>query len=85
MVRAMAMVLAITAAGTAFAGEETVEPKVVYKAVTEVTFGELGLEGELIKPEVKISTERAKAHFPSFIRLRAEWKQEMAQSVNDVK
>ena len=85
MVRVMTIVFGMMAAGTAFAGDEPVAPKVVYKAVTEVTFGEVGLEGEMIRPEVKISTERAKAHFPSFIQLRTEWKQEMARSVNDVK
>ena len=85
MVRAMTMVLAMTAAGTAFAGDKTVEPKVVYQSVSEVDFEVVDVDGKVVKPTGVISMERAKAHFPSFIRLRAEWKQEMAQSVNDVK
>ncbi len=85
MVQKMMLVVGLLAAGTAFAGDDDDGPDVIYQPVTEIEMGGVDLEGTIVRPELKLSTERAKASFPSFIRLRAEWKQEMKQSVNDVK
>ena len=71
---------------TAF-GQEVDEQgrKIVYKQKTEIDFEGLEMTGELVKPQGLLSLERKKASFNPLIRLRTDFNEEMAESVDEVK
>jgi len=70
----------------AFAGDdETEDRKVVYKQKTEIDFEGLEVEGVLQKPQSALVLERKKASFNPLIKLRTDWKEEMDQSVDEIK
>ena len=68
----------------AFANPEE-DRKVVYKQKTEIDFEGVELEGQLIKPQGAIITERKNAAFNPLIQLRTDFKQEMSLSVEEMK
>jgi hypothetical protein len=65
-------------------GEES-DRKVVYKSKTEIDFEDLEIEGILQKPQSALVLERKKANFNPLIKLRTDWKDEMDQSVDEIK
>ena len=69
----------------AFAEPQEEDRKVVYKQKTEIDFEGVELEGQLIKPQGAIITERKTAAFNPLIQLRTDFKQEMSLSVEEMK
>jgi hypothetical protein len=67
--------------------EETSEDgrKVTYKAKTEIDFEGLDVSGELVKPAGSVIAETKRASFNPLIRLRTDFAQEMAESVDEIK
>lgn len=59
--------------------------RVVYKSKTEIDFEDLEIEGVLQKPQSALVLERKKANFNPLIKLRTDWKDEMDQSVDEIK
>lgn len=76
--------------GVASAQEEGAEApaddrKVTYKSTTEIDFEGLDVAGELVKPAGALLMERKRASFNPLIRLRTDFNEEMAQSVDQIK
>ncbi|MDP6932028.1 MAG: hypothetical protein QGG40_03890 [Myxococcota bacterium] len=59
--------------------------KVVYKKRTEIDFEGVEVAGELVKPQGALLLDRKRASFNPLIRLRTDFDEEMAQSVDEVK
>lgn len=74
-------------ASVAFAQDEEGDgdKKVVYKTKTEIDFEGLDVNGELVKPQSALVLDRKKAQFNPLIKLRADFNEEMEQSVDEVK
>jgi hypothetical protein len=68
---------------TAFAQDD--DRKVVYKQKTEIDFEGLEVAGELVKPQGALLLDRKRANFNPLIRLRTDFNEEMAQSVDEIK
>ena len=69
--------------GVVLAEEPT--PIIVYKQETEIDFEAIDIEGQLVKPEGILTTERVSATFNPLIRLRMDWDEEISQSVDEIK
>jgi len=61
------------------------EIEVIYKQKTEIDFEGVDVEGQLVKPEGQLITEREIAQFNPLIKLRYNFNEEMTQSVNQIK
>ena len=61
------------------------KPIIVYQQRTEIDFESVDIEGELVKPEGILTTERVAATFNPLIRLRMDWDEEISQSVDEIK
>jgi hypothetical protein len=61
------------------------ELEIIYKQKTEIDFEGVDVEGQLVKPEGQLITEREIAQFNPLIKLRYNFNEEMSQSVNDIK
>ena len=61
------------------------ELEVIYKQKTEIDFEGVDVEGQLVKPEGQLITEREVAQFNPLIKLRYNFNEEMSQSVNEIK
>ncbi len=59
-------------------------PVVVYRERTEIDFESVDIEGQLVKPEGILTTERVSATFNPMIRLRLDWDDEITSSVNEI-
>lgn len=59
--------------------------KVIYKAKTEIDFEGLEVAGELVKPQGALLLDRKRASFNPLIRIRTDFNEEMAESVDEVK
>jgi hypothetical protein len=70
--------------GSAWAQDEE-ERKVKYKERTEIDFEGLDVSGELVKPSGALLLDRKRASFNPLIRLRTDFNQEMAESVDEIK
>lgn len=80
------MLFLIMFTSLAFAGDEESEDRnVIYKQKTEIDFEDLEIEGILQKPQSALVLERKKANFNPLIKLRTDWKDEMEQSVDEIK
>jgi hypothetical protein len=77
-------ILATTGVSDAWAQEED-DRKVVYKDRTEIDFEGLDVSGELVKPQGALLLSRKKASFNPLIRLRTDFNEEMASSVDEVR
>ncbi len=64
---------------------EEPSPIIVYKQETEIDFEAIDIEGQLVKPEGILTTERVSATFNPLIRLRMDWDEEITQSVDEIK
>lgn len=80
--------LAITAlfatSSAAFAQDDE-EREVKYSERTEIDFEGLDVNGELVKPQGALLLDRKRASFNPLIRLRTDFNQEMAESVDEIK
>ena len=81
MSRVPLALLALSLAGTALAADRPV----TYKERTEIEFETLDLEGELLRPHVKVVRSRTGANFTPMIQLRRNWDDAMEQSVDEVR
>ena len=61
------------------------EPKVVYKARTEIDFEGVEIAGELVKPQGQLILDRQRAQFNPLIKLRIDFDDEMDKSVDEIK
>ena len=78
--------VALLTPATAYAGDsEDSDRKVVYRTKTEIDFEDLEIEGILQKPQSALILERKKASFNPLVKLRTDWKDEMEQSVDEIK
>lgn len=79
--------MTVTAQSTREYAEEVDEDgnTVFRPLVQEVEFTGLEVEGELVKPQVKIVAERPGMSTTSLIRLREDFDDEMSESVAQVK
>ena len=59
--------------------------QIKYKERTEIDFEGVDVTGELVKPQGALLLDRRKANFNPLIKLRQDFKDEMKQSVNEVK
>tara|TARA_R110001583_G_scaffold27302_11_gene97818 strand:- start:19567 stop:19893 length:327 start_codon:yes stop_codon:yes gene_type:complete len=81
-----AMILAsLIFMNVALADDPKEEPKVVYKARTEIDFEGVEIAGELVKPQGSLVMERHSAQFNPLIKLRTDFDKEMDSSVDEVK
>lgn len=72
--------------GVSFADDSNKEePKVVYKAKTEIDFEGVEIEGELVKPQGTLVLDRKSAQFNPLIILRTDFDDEMDKSVDEIK
>ena len=72
--------------GISFADDSNKEePKVVYKAKTEIDFEGVEIEGELVKPQGTLVLDRRHAKFNPMIKLRTDFDDEMDKSVDEIK
>ena len=91
----VAIVLAGTVSGTAFAqdttpadttaGTDDSGQKVLYKKKTEIDFEGLDVSGELVKPSGMLLLDRKRAAFNPLIKIRSDFNEEMAASVDEIK
>ena len=65
--------------------ESEEDRKVKYKERTEIDFEGLDVNGELVKPAGALLLDRKRASFNPLIRLRLDFNQEMAESVDEIK
>jgi len=66
-------------------GADDGDEKVVYKQKTEIDFEDLEIEGVLQKPQSALILDRKKASFNPLIKIRVDWKDEIEQSVDEIK
>lgn len=59
--------------------------RVIYKQRTEIDFEGLEVAGELVKPQGALLLDRKRASFNPLIRLRSDFNDEMAESVDEIK
>ncbi len=86
MKRISLLLLALTIpTGSAWAQDDSSDRKIVYKTKTEIDFEALDVAGELVKPQGALLLDRKKGSFNPLIKLRADFNDEMDQSVNYVK
>ena len=82
--RLLAVTALLATSSLAFAQEDE-ERTVKYKERTEIDFEGLDVSGELVKPSGALLLDRKKASFNPLIRLRTDFNQEMAESVDEIK
>jgi hypothetical protein len=80
--RGLIVTALLVASATAMAQDDR---KVVYKKRTEIDFEGVEVAGELVKPQGALLLDRKRASFNPLIRLRTDFDEEMAQSVDEVK
>ena len=90
MLRTARILISLTAlaaftSGTALAQDEEEDRKVIYKSKTEIDFEGLEVAGELVKPQGALLLDRKRASFNPLIKLRTDFNEEMAQSIDQVK
>jgi hypothetical protein len=72
--------------GVSFADDsKQEEPKVIYKAKTEIDFEGVEIDGELVKPQGQLILDRQRAQFNPLIKLRTDFDDEMEKSVDEIK
>lgn len=79
-------VIAITLSqNVALANDEVEDRKITYNKKTEIDFEDLDVKGTIIKPQSALVLERKQAQFNPLINFRTDWKEEINESVNEVK
>ena len=79
------MLIILLTAGAYADDSNKEEPKVIYKAKTEIDFEGVEIEGELVKPQGALLLDRKRAQFNSMIKLRIDFDDEMDKSVDEIK
>ena len=69
----------------ALAQDKPEDQNIVYQERTEIDFEEIEVVGELVKPQGSVITDRRRAVFNSFIRLRINWDKEMKESLKEIR
>ena len=82
--RLFAITALLATSSVAFAQDDE-ERTVKYKERTEIDFEGLDVSGELVKPQGALLLDRKRASFNPLIRLRTDFNQEMAESVDEIK
>ncbi len=59
--------------------------RIIYKQKTEIDFEGIELQGELVKPQGILMLDRKQAKFNPLIKLRADFDDEMNESVDEIK
>jgi hypothetical protein len=83
--------VAISFSATASAQDDTTPgtddsgQKVLYKKKTEIDFEGLDVSGELVKPSGMLLLDRKRAAFNPLIKIRSDFNEEMAASVDEIK
>ncbi len=84
--RSIGLLAVITLSGAAWAqDDDDAGRKISYKQRTEIDFEGLDVSGELVKPQGALLLSRKKASFNPLIRLRTDFNEEMAESVDEVR
>ncbi|CAN0543287.1 unnamed protein product [Laminaria digitata] len=60
------------------------KPSVKFKTVTLMTFGDLAVSGEVMKPEATLVRARLKTHFQPLIRYRGDFRPELLRSLDNL-
>jgi len=71
--------------GVVYADDSKDEPRVIYKEKTEIDFEGVEVQGELVKPQGSLLSERKRAKFNPMIKLRTDFDDFMDESVDEVK
>ena len=79
------VLLSLSITTPALADEPKEEPKVVYKAKTEIDFEGVEIDGELVRPQGSLILDRKRAQFNSMIKLRTHFDDLMDETVDEVK
>ena len=66
-------------------GADEADDRATYKKRTEIDFEDLEIEGVLQKPQSALILDRKKASFNPLIKIRIDWKDEIEQSVDEIK
>lgn len=66
-------------------GQDEEDRKVIYKKETEIDFEGIEIEGQMVKPNGTIITDRTGATFNPLIQLRLDFSNEMTQSIKEIK
>lgn len=82
---ALALTFAAAAVSTPAYAQDEEAPKIQYKSRTEIDFEGVEVAGELVKPQGALLLDRKRANFNPLIKLRSDFNEEMAESVNLVK
>ena len=81
----IASLLVLTSGLSTSWAQDDADRKVMYKERTEIDFEGLEVAGELVKPQGALLLDRKRASFNPLIKLRTDFNQEMAQSVDEIK
>ena len=81
----IASLLVLTSGLSTSWAQDDADRKVVYKERTEIDFEGLEVAGELVKPQGALLLDRKRASFNPLIKLRTDFNQEMAHSVDEIK
>jgi hypothetical protein len=80
---------ALLLAPAAFAQEETKadsdNPNIRYRSRTEIDFEDVSVDGELKKPHGALVLDKRQTAFNPLIQMKADFNQEMVESVNQVR
>jgi hypothetical protein len=87
MTRYLLLLPALMITTSAFAQDvdKSSSRSVKYKERTVIDFEGVDVTGELVKPQGQLLLDRKKANFNPLIRLRADFNEEMKQSIDEVK
>ena len=69
----------------AYGQEKKEDRKIIYQERTEIDFDAMEVTGELVKPQGSVITDRKRAKFDSFIKLRVNWDKEMKKSLKEIR
>jgi len=81
--KALLVLSALTAAPAVTAQEQEAD-KTVYKKKTVIDFSDVTIEGELVKPEGSYLVNRKKTRFKNLIQVRADFRPELRQSLENL-
>lgn len=87
MMAAAAFAVMTSAAGAAFAQEDTVvrqADRTEYKKKTVIDFSDVTIQGELTKPEGSYLLNRKKTNFRSLLKARADFLPELITSTDNL-
>ena len=81
----VALLLSLPAIAEDEKKSSTEDRAVIYKQRTEIDFEGLEIEGQLVKPSGALVLDRKAGSFNPLIKLRTDFNEEMAKSVDEIK